>query len=109
MDTETQCLNSVKEAIILTEKIFAALSAGDSELAESHTKARQHILESIPFSELDETLPKDLQFAFNHLLTLNERLTDTSRDIRNTIAAELNSIKKGISNTQTYQDINHIL
>ncbi len=107
MNPETHCRHLITEAITLTEKIFTALSEGDSELADTYAKERHHTLESIPFQELGEELPKDLLFAFNHLLTLNEQLIDTSKEAQDLIATELNKIKKGISSTQAYQDINH--
>lgn len=105
MSIEQSCTEAVTEAILLTEKILQALQQGDSELAASYLDDRQVLLEAIPFQQLPQDLPKSLNFAFNHLLDLNEQLVMASEQVQSSIGDKLNTIKKGLSVTKAYQDV----
>lgn len=102
MEHEKHALENVKQAILLSEGVLTALKEGDSELAINKSKERQSLLTAIPFDKLTGTLSDDLQFAFNHLLDLNTKLSEASSQVKNEIGNSLGTIKKGVSGANQY-------
>ena len=114
MNTEEQSLNSVKEAITLSHSIYDALISGDSKLANTISLERQQKLEAIPFQKLstapsstDGKLAEELRAAFDELLILNKKLSETSSQVKEVLSHELSIIKKGVTGTRAYQNIKH--
>ena len=105
MSREKASLELVKEAILISEDILKALQEGDSELAIEKSELRQQTLEKIPFKELQDELSEELNFAFNHLVTINEKLTAASEEVQDQLGNKLAKIRKGISGTSAYKSV----
>lgn len=104
-DTAAKALQIVQQAIALTRDTFKALADGDSEKANQLATERQQCLNGLALQELPEQSSPQLRDAFEQLQAENNKLIETSEQVQKTIGDKLNTLQKGITNTQAYQDI----
>lgn len=104
-DIATKALLIVQQAIALTQDTFQALADGDSEKANQLAIERQQCLDRLPLQQLPEQTSQPLRDAFEQLQAENSKLIETSEQVQKTIGDELNTLQKGIANTQAYQDV----
>lgn len=104
LDSEAKALLIVQHAIELTRNTFQALADGDSDKANQLAIERQQCLNSLP-QQLPEQNSQPLRDALEQLQTENNKLVETSAQVQQTIGDELNTLTKGIANTQAYQDM----
>ena len=99
-------LKKLHQATAISEEILHALKNGDSNQANSLAELRLSLIQSISFSDLLQSHPKEAPLAIEQFEKSNHRLIETSNNIKLAISDEIKKVKKSLSGAKIYNEIN---